>query len=51
MTSSANEMTPYITKIQQKFKKAQTFLVKKVFHQATKGLWQDIEKANSIDKK
>ena len=51
MTLSPNEMTPYIRKIQQKFDEAQTFLVKNGFHQATKGLLQDIENANGIDKK
>ena len=48
---STNEMTPYIRKIQQKFDEAQTFLVKNGFHQATKGLLQDIQDANGIDKK
>ena len=43
MSLSPNEMTPYIKKIQQKFDEAQTFLVKNGFHQATKGLLQDIE--------
>ena len=51
MTLSPNEMTPYIRKIQQKFDEAQMFLVKNGFHQATKGLLQDIENANGIDKK
>ena len=51
MSLSPNEMTPYIKKIQQKFDEAQTFLVKNGFHQATKGLLQDIENANGIDKK
>ena len=51
MSLSPNEMTPYIKKIQQKFNEAQTFLVKNGFHQATKGLLQDIENANSINKK
>ncbi len=51
MTVSPNEMTPYIGKIQQKFYQAQKFLVKNGFHQATKGLLQDIENANGIDKK
>ncbi len=51
MTLSPNEMTPYIRKIQQKFDEAQTFLVKNGFHQATKGLLQDIQDANGIDKK
>ena len=51
MTLSPNEMTPYIRKIQQKFDEAQTFLEKNGFHQATKGLLQDIQDANGIDKK
>ena len=51
MTLSPNEMTPYICKIQQKFDEAQAFLVKNGFHQATKGLLQDIQDANGIDKK
>tara|TARA_Y100001968_G_scaffold133547_1_gene121802 strand:+ start:291 stop:494 length:204 start_codon:yes stop_codon:yes gene_type:complete len=51
MTLSPNDMTPYIRKIQQKFDEAQAFLVKNGFHQATKGLLQDIENANGIDKK
>ena len=51
MTLSPNEMTPYIRKIQQKFDEAQTFLEKNGFHQATKGLLQDIQNANGIDKK
>ena len=51
MSLSPNEMTPYIKKIQQKFDDAQTFLVKNGFHQATKGLLQDIENANGINKK
>ena len=51
MTLSPNEMTPYIRKIQQKFDKAQRFFMKNGFHQATKGLLQDIENANGIDKK
>ena len=51
MTLSPNEMTPYTKKIQQKFDEAQTFLVKNGFHQATKGLLQDIENANGINKK
>tara|TARA_B100000579_G_scaffold83718_1_gene65298 strand:+ start:459 stop:677 length:219 start_codon:yes stop_codon:yes gene_type:complete len=51
MTLSQNEMTPYIRKIQQKFDEAQTFLVKNGFHQATKGLLQDIENANGINTK
>ncbi len=51
MTLSPNDMTPYIRKIQQKFDEAQTYLVKNGFHKVTKGLLQDIENANSIDKK
>ena len=51
MSLSSNEMTPYIKKIQQKFDEAQLFLVKNGFHQATKGLLQDIENANGINKK
>ena len=51
MTLSPNEMTPYIRKIHQKFDEAQTFLEKNGFHQATKGLLQDIQDANGIDKK
>ena len=51
MSLSPNEMTPYIKKIQQKFDEAQTFLVKNGFHQATKGLLQDIENANGINRK
>ena len=51
MSLSTNEMTPYIKKIQQKFDEAQTFLVKNGFHQASKGLLQDIENANGIKKK
>ena len=51
MTRSPNEMTPYIKKIQQKFDEAQTFLRKNGFHQASKGLLQDIENANGINKK
>ena len=51
MTLSPNEMTPYISKIQQKFDEAQTFLVRNGFNQATKGLLQDIQNANDIDKK
>ena len=51
MSLSPNEMTPYIKTIQQKFDEAQTFLVKNGFHQATKGLLQDIENANGINKK
>ena len=50
MSLSPNETTPYIKKIQQKFDEAQTFLVKNGFQQATKGLLQDIENANGIDK-
>ena len=50
MSLSPNEMTPYIKKIQQKFDEAQTFLVNNGFHQATKGLLQDIENANGINK-
>ena len=50
MSLSPNEMTPYIKKIQQKFDEAQLFLVKNGFHQATKGLLQDIEKVNGIKK-
>ena len=51
MTFSPNEMTPYTRKIQQKFDEAQTFLIKNGFHQVTKGLLQDIENANGIDKR
>ena len=51
MTFSPNEMTPYIRKIQKKFDEAQTFLEKNGFHEATKGLLQDIENANGINKK
>ena len=51
MSLSPNEMTPYIKKIQQKYDEAQNFLVKNGFHQATKGLLQDIENANGINKK
>ena len=51
MSLSQNEITPYIKKIQQKFDEAQTFLVKNGFHHATKGLLQDIENANGINKK
>ena len=51
MTFSKNEMNPYIGKIQQKFDEAQEFLVKNGFHQATKGLLQDIENANGTNKK
>lgn len=51
MTISSNEMTPYIKKINQKFNEAQAFLLKNGFFQATKGLRQDIENANGIDKK
>ena len=51
MSLSPNEMTPNIKKIQQKFDEAQIFLVKNGFHQATKGLLEDIENANGIYKK
>ena len=51
MTFFPNEVTPYISKIQQKFDEAQKFLVKNGFHKTTKGLLQDIENANDIDKK
>ena len=51
MSLSPNEMTPYIKKIQQKSDETQTFLMKNGFHQATKGLSQDIENANGINKK
>ena len=51
MSISPNEMTPYIKKIQQKFDEAQMFLVINGFHKATKGLLQDIENANGINKK
>ncbi len=51
MTLSPNDMTPYIRKIQQKFDEAQTYLVKNGFNKVTKGLLQDIENANGIDKK
>tara|TARA_B100000945_G_scaffold158006_1_gene126930 strand:+ start:133 stop:324 length:192 start_codon:yes stop_codon:yes gene_type:complete len=51
MTLSSSEMTPYIKKIQQKFDDAQSFLIKNGFNQATKGLLQDIENANGINKK
>ena len=51
MTLSSNEITPYIRKIQQKFDETQTFLIKNGFHQATKGLLQDIENADGINKK
>ena len=44
-------MTPYIKKIQQKFYEAQSFLVKNGFNQSTRGLQQDIENANGINKK
>ena len=44
-------MTPYIKKIKQKFDDAQSFLIKNGFNQATKGLLQDIENANGINKK
>ena len=50
MTFSSKEMTPYIKKIQQKFDEAQSFLLKNGFNQATKGLLQDIQNANGIDK-
>ena len=43
-------MTAYIKKIQKKFNEAQSFLLKNGFNQATKGLLQDIENANGIDK-
>ena len=42
-------MTPYIRKLQQKFDEAQTCLVQNGFHQAGKGLLQDIQDANGID--
>ena len=51
MSLSPNQMTPYIKKIQQKFDEAQTFLVKNGFNQAAKGLLQDIENANAINKR
>ena len=51
MTLSSSEMTPYIKKLQQKFDEAQSFLVKNGFNQATKGLLQDIENSNGINKK
>ncbi len=51
MTLTPNEMTPYIRKIQKKFDEARMFLMKNGFHQATKGLLQDIENANGINKK
>ena len=51
MSKSQNETTPYIKKIHQKFDEAQLFLVKNGFHQATKGLLQDIKNANGINKK
>ena len=51
MSLSPNDITPYKKKFQQKFDEAQTFLVKNGFHQATKGLLQDIENANGINKK
>ena len=51
MTLSSIEMTPYIKKIQQKFYEAQSFLVKNGFNQSTRGLQQDIENANGINKK
>ena len=50
MTLSPNEMTPYIRKIQQKFDEAQKFLLRNGFHQASKGLLQDIENVNNINK-
>ena len=43
-------MNPWIKKIQKKFDESQTFLIKNGFHQATKGLLQDIENANGINK-
>ena len=51
MSLSPNEMTPYIRKIQKKFDEAQAFLAKNGFHNVTKGLLQDIENANGIEKK
>tara|TARA_B100000579_G_scaffold435669_1_gene459532 strand:- start:2280 stop:2441 length:162 start_codon:yes stop_codon:yes gene_type:complete len=51
MTSSTNEMTPYIKKIHQKFDDAQSFLTKNGFKESTKGLLQDIENATRINKK
>ena len=51
MTLSSSEMTPYIKKIQQKFNEAQSFLVKNGYNQATKGLQQEIENANGLNKK
>ena len=51
MSLSQNEITPYIKKIQQKFDEEQKYLVKNGFHKATKGLLQDIENANGINKK
>ena len=51
MTISSNDMTPYIKKIQHKFEEAQSFLIKNGFTQAAKGLLQDIENANGINKK
>ena len=51
MSLSPIEMTPYIKKIHQKFDEAQAFLEQNGFHQATKGLLQDIENANGINKK
>ena len=51
MTLSPNEMTPYIRKLLKKFDEAQTFIEKNGFQQATKGLLQDIQEANDIDKK
>ena len=50
MTISSKEITPYIKKIKQKFEEAQSFLVKNGFTEATKGLLQDIENANGINK-
>ena len=44
-------MTPYIKKIKQKFDDAQSFLIKNGFNKAAKGLLQDIENANGINKK
>ena len=43
-------MAPYIRKIQQEFDEAQMFLLKNGFHKATKGLLQEIENANGMDK-
>ena len=50
MTYSSNELNPYIKKIQQKFDQAQTPLLINGFNQAIKGLIQDIENANGLDK-